>query len=275
MAWSELRAGAPEERPWRGAASATVELHGVRFQNLSERACVEEVVARSAAGQGGWLVTPNLDILRQCAESREIRALCAGADLVVADGMPLIWASRLQGTPLKERVCGANLVSSLPEAAARRGLSIYLLGGEGDAAVSAAEVLRRRHPHLSVRGVHSPPFGFEQDKSEIARMYDTVARAAPDIVFVALSFPKGEWLVQRLRPCQPRAWWVGVGVAFSFLGGRIPRAPAWMQAGGLEWMYRLYCEPRRLFRRYVVHDIPFAARLFTRAALRRMHPDAP
>jgi len=260
----------PHRAPLRFAAVPSVEIHGLTFSNVTARGCVDEVLQRCAAGIGGWVITPNLDILRQCAESDEIRDLVNAADLVVADGMPLLWASRLQGTPLPERVCGSDLIWSVPEGAAERGLSIYLLGGADDTAERAAEVLQRHYPSLRIVGTYAPPFGFEKDDEEIARIRAAVERAAPDIIFVALSFPKGERLIQRIRSSRPRAWWLGVGISFSFVCGRIPRAPRWMRIMGLEWVYRLYQEPRRLFKRYLIDDIPFALRLLWRASWRRL-----
>lgn len=248
-----------------------VELAGVRFHRVDEAGCIEHVVERRAAGHGGWLVTPNLEILRQAATHPEIRILVESADLCVADGMPLIWASRLQGDALPGRVCGSNLISSLPALAAERGLSIYLLGGDGDAALQAAAILERRHPRLRVAGTWYPPYGFEKHPEQIEAMAEAVAEAEPDIVFFALPFPKGEHLLQKIRHARPEAWWVGVGVSLSFLCGDVKRAPRWMQRLGIEWLHRMLQEPGKLLRRYLVLGLPFAARLLAGSLWRRLH----
>ena len=246
-----------------------IQLGGVRILALSERECVELVLERAATGRGGKLVTPNVDLLRQCAADPSLRELLAGFDVVVADGMPLIWASRLQGTPLPERVAGSNLISRFASAAAQRGLSVFMLGGEPGTAEAAADVLVARNPGLRVAGSHCPPFGFERDDAALAEIRAALVAAQPDLVFVALSFPKGERLAALLAPVLPRTWFLGVGISFSFLCGRVRRAPPWMQRAGLEWLHRLSQEPGRLGRRYLGYGIPFALRLLAGAALAR------
>jgi N-acetylglucosaminyldiphosphoundecaprenol N-acetyl-beta-D-mannosaminyltransferase len=245
-----------------------VNLMGVHFRELTERGCVEHVVRTAAAGAGGWVVTPNLHILRECWLDPDVRALVARADVVVADGMPLIWASRLQGSPLPERVSGSNLIWSISGAAAGAGLRVFLLGGQLGAADAAAQALRERFASLQIVGTLCPPFGFEKDAAGIAAMGARVREARPHIVFVALSFPKGEHLIEQIRDCAPTAWWIGVGISFSFVAGEVKRAPLLVQKIGLEWLYRLSQEPRRLARRYLLQGLPFAALLLARAAWR-------
>ncbi len=251
-------------------AADWVTLHGLRILNVREDECVRLVIDACAGGTGGWLLTPNLDILRRTFVDPDIRSLCEKADVVVADGMPLIWASHLQGTPLVERVAGANLISSMSEAAAARGLKVYLLGGVTGAADGAARVLTARSPNLQIVGTYCPPFGFERDDAEIQRIETAVRASGADIVFVALGFPKSERLIQRIRHARPHAWWIGVGISLSFLNGDVKRAPKWMQGVGLEWVHRLSQEPRRLARRYLIEDLPFAGRLFGRALVNRI-----
>jgi N-acetylglucosaminyldiphosphoundecaprenol N-acetyl-beta-D-mannosaminyltransferase len=188
-----------------------------------------------------------------------------GARLVVADGMPLIWASRLRGTPLPERVAGSNLIWSLTAGAARSGASIFLLGGNPGAAEACAERMRTEFPEVRIAGCMAPPHGFEKDDRAIDEIVATLRAAAPEIVYLALGFPKQEELALQLAPHLPTTWFVGVGISFSFVSGEVQRAPRWMQAAGLEWIHRLAQEPRRLFRRYVVDGLPFAARMFMHA----------
>jgi N-acetylglucosaminyldiphosphoundecaprenol N-acetyl-beta-D-mannosaminyltransferase len=109
--------------------------------------------------------------------------------------------------------------------------------------------------------VHTPAFGFERDPSAVPAIRAELQAARPDIVYVALGFPKQERLIRAVRDVLPQAWFVGVGISFSFLAGDMPRAPDWMQRAGLEWAHRLAMEPRRLARRYLVDGLPFAARL--------------
>ncbi len=250
-------------------APATIDLHGLSIHAISEQSCIAHILDSLDAGAGGWVVTPNLDILRRCSREGEVRMLLHQADLRVADGMPLIWASRLQGTPLPERVAGSSLISTLSAAAAERGRTVFLLGGEPGAAEGAAAVLRDRHSNVRIAGIHCPPMGFERDEAQMGEIRKALLAARPDIVYVALGSPKQERLIRELRPLLPQAWWIGVGISFSFLCGRVKRAPLWMQRIGLEWVHRLAQEPRRLARRYLVEGLPFAVAIMAGALRRR------
>ena len=253
-----------------GAPLPSVLIHGVRLHAMTEAACIEHVLAELAARRGGWLATINVHYFRRLSRDATFRAICATASLVVADGMPLVWTSRLQRTPLPERVTGAALVSSLTAAAAEAGRSVYLLGGAPGVARKAGDILRHRHPSLRIAGILALPLDFEPDEPTLEPVADALARASPDLVYVALGSPKQDRVIACLRGALPHTWWLGVGVALSFLTGDVPRAPVWMQRAGLEWLYRLSREPRRLARRYLVDDLPFAAGLLLGAAARRV-----
>lgn len=246
-----------------------IRLRSMGIHAVTEAECVRYIVDAMNAGRGGWVATANLDHLRRYLADPDFAQLYADASLVVADGMPLVWASRLQGTPLPQRVAGSNLIWSLSEAAAARGRSVYLLGGAPQSAQLAAEVLCRRYPGLRVAGTDCPPPGFENDAVQMDRIVQLLERACPDIVYVAMGSPKQEQLIVRLRGRLPRAWWLGIGISFSFVAGQVRRAPQWMQAAGLEWLHRLSQEPGRLSRRYLVHGLPFGAVLLASSVVRR------
>jgi N-acetylglucosaminyldiphosphoundecaprenol N-acetyl-beta-D-mannosaminyltransferase len=262
-----------------------VELHGVELHAVTEAQVITHILDELKAGRGGVVVTPNLDHLRRYCHDLNFGALVAEADLVVPDGMPLIWASRLQGTPLPERVPGSNLISSLSGAAAAHGRSIFLLGGDPGTAEGAARVLKEKFPNCMIAGVYFPPFGFQNSPKEMAAIIQLLSDSKPDIVYVALGSPKQEKLIATLRLTLPHAWWLGVGNSFSFLAGHVKRAPKWMQRIGMEWSHRLLQEPRRLFKRYLVIGLPFAFALLSRALvrglgnrlrrLRKLNPDMP
>lgn len=246
-----------------------VVIQGLRFHAISECECVAHILNSIDLGRGGWVVTPNLHILRLCVTQPCTRALVNGADLVVADGMPLVWASRIQGTPLPERVTGSNLISSLSSEAARRGRSVFLLGGAPGSAEIAADRLRSSHANLHVTGTYCPPWGFDQVDASFSELTKMVCAGKPDIIYVGLGAPKQELLISRIRSLLPKSWWLGVGVSFSFLSGQVRRAPDWMQKSGLEWLHRLQQEPQRLAGRYIRQGFPFAARLLGKAVLDR------
>lgn len=223
-----------------------------------------------SAGHGGQIVTPNVDILHRVVRDEGLRHHLEASSIVVADGKPLIWASRLAGNALPARVPGSDLIWSLSAAMAGAGRSVHLLGGEPGTAVQAEEVLRSRFPDLKLAGHLSPSFGFDTRPEEYDAVCDEVVGAAPDLVFVGLGFPKQERVIARLRPRLPQTWFMGCGAAIGFVAGVHSRAPGWMQESGLEWVHRLAMEPRRLVRRYLVDDAPFALRLLAGSAAARV-----
>ena len=278
-------------------------LGGIGVDPVTETGVVEAVCAAIERGAGGRIITPNVDILRLAARSPEVRGFVEDATLVVPDGAPLVWAARLAGTPLPERVCGSSLIWSLSYGLARAGRSIYLLGGAPAAgpvvssvvsapvpaqggsarlcseqtyasgrsgARRAAAVLTAACPGLRVVGWSSPEYGFETAAESLAAVVGEVVEAKPDLVFVGLGFPKQERLIDALRPELPGAWFVGCGAAINFVAGDARRAPRWLQRCGLEWTHRLVAEPGRLAGRYLRYDAPYALRLLASAATCRL-----
>lgn len=260
------------------SAASRVELSGVAIDRVTEAEAVATILRGVDEGRGGFVATPNLDHLRQVARDPQLAVLFERADLVVADGMPLIWAARLVGRPLPERVAGSDLVWSLTAEAALRDKTVFLLGGAPGAADGAEARLRFVYPGARIAGRYCPPMAFERDEREIERIVDALREADPDVVYVALGFPKQERLIAYLRTQLPRTWFLGVGFSLSFVAGEVRRAPPWMGRVGLEWVHRLAQEPRRLARRYLVDDLPFALKLFGRCiatAVRRRGRSAP
>ncbi|MBE2317964.1 WecB/TagA/CpsF family glycosyltransferase [Solirubrobacter sp. CPCC 204708] len=245
---------------------------GLEVQRVDEAEVIVRTLEAVATGRGGWICPVNLDVLRQTVRDPAQRDLVEQADMVVADGMPLIWASRLQRTPLPERVSGSSLIRSLPAAGREAGASIFLLGGEPGVADAAADELRRTLPGVDVCGTLCPPFGFERFPEELAAIEASLERTRPDIVFVGLGFPKQDRLILRLRSRFPSIWFISCGISLSYLSGDVSRAPVWLQRAGLEWLHRLAQEPRRLARRYLVDGFPFLARLMISALRQRVSP---
>jgi N-acetylglucosaminyldiphosphoundecaprenol N-acetyl-beta-D-mannosaminyltransferase len=241
----------------------------VPLDNLDGREALDRISEDLAAGRGGWVITPNLDILRRMVTDAGYRELLAAATLRLADGMPLVWAARVQRTPLKERVAGSDLIWTLSARAAQEGRSIYFLGGNPGAAAAAAAKLQGLHPALKVAGIECPPIGFEKDEAYMSGLRERLAAASPDICFVALGAPKQDRVIRSLLPLLPRTWFLGIGISFSFVSGEVKRAPRWMRAAGLEWVHRMVQEPRRLARRYLLEGLPFAGRLMASAVRAR------
>jgi len=262
----EQTADAPVGPPRR------MRLMGAPMDVVTEAHAVHRIIAAAEAGDGHWTITANLDHLRRYRANPAERALIDEADLVVADGMPLIWASRIAREPLPERVSGSSMVWSICEIASAQRKSLFLLGGDPGVAERAADIFRQRYPGLQIVGTACPAVGFETNEFEVSRLERQLAQAAPQIVFVALGFPKQDILIRRLRKSCPRASFLGVGISLSYVTGDVSRAPAWICQLGLEWAYRLAHEPtRRLLRRYIVDGLPFGLQLMSSAARRRLN----
>jgi N-acetylglucosaminyldiphosphoundecaprenol N-acetyl-beta-D-mannosaminyltransferase len=245
-------------------------LAGVSVQALSEAELLTRMDQAIVRRVGGWVVTANVDILRNAARDPRSRGLIESADLVVADGAPLVWASRLAGRPFPERVTGADLLWTMSETVARRGGSVFVLGGLPGAAEACAAALSAAYPGLGIAGTLCPPFGFDRDPGALAEICATVAAARPTLVLVAMGFPRQEQLIEKLRAVHPTGWYLGCGAAVNFAAGSITRAPEWMQRHGLEWLHRVAREPRRLGSRYLRQGIPFALSLLAGTLARRV-----
>jgi N-acetylglucosaminyldiphosphoundecaprenol N-acetyl-beta-D-mannosaminyltransferase len=188
------------------------------------------------------------------AEARRdptVRRALDAADMIVPDGMPLVWLGRLRGHPLRRRVYGPELMLEFCRATAGRGLRHYFYGGGPGVADELTARLESRFPGLVVAGTHSPPFR-PLTPAEDAQVVARINACAPDVVWVGLSTPKQERWMHEHRARLTAPVLVGVGAAFDMHAGRLPQAPVWMREHGGEWLYRLYREPRRLWRRYVL-----------------------
>ena len=219
--------------------------------------CVECFIAERKPNR---IVTVNLEYLRHARACPGFKEALDAADLAVADGMPLLWASRLLRRPLKERIAGVDLADRCAALSAAKGYRIFFLGAGPGVANDAARILRERYSGLNVAGVYAPPIG-EFSEEEEERICRLLAATRPDILLVALPTPRQElW-----NHANAERWNVpvviGVGAAFDMLSGRTRRAPNWMQRSGLEWAFRLSQEPGRLWKRYLVHDAAVMLRI--------------
>jgi len=242
--------------------SETVWVWGVPVAALTRAQAVGAVDRLIEAGGPSYFVTANTHYAMLTKELPAMAAVNAGAAFILADGRPLVWAARLQGTPLPERVAGSDLIFDLCDLAARKGYGVYLVGGAEGVAEAAAVRLGSLYTGLRVVGVDCPPFR-EATPEEHEVLLAKVRAAKPDLLFVAFGQPKGElWLTRNLESLGvPVA--VQVGASLDFVAGRIRRAPRLMQAAGLEWVFRVMQEPRRLFPRYA-RNAWFAAGMVAR-----------
>ncbi len=227
-----------------------VAILGVAVDNLTMEEVLDAVEADIADGGFHQIATANVDFLMKSIHDEELYETLASCDLVLADGAPLVWASRLMGSGLKERVAGADLVPQLARLSAERGYRLFLLGAEEESSAGTAAWMEKNHPGVCIAGRYSPKHRplEEMDHEEILKRIEA---ARPDILLVAFGNPKQEkWLAMHRHRLEVPVC-IGVGGSFDFLSGRIPRAPLWMQQSGMEWLYRTIQEPSRLAKRYI------------------------
>jgi N-acetylglucosaminyldiphosphoundecaprenol N-acetyl-beta-D-mannosaminyltransferase len=238
---------------------------------LTQRDALARVQALVQAGQGGIVVTPNVDHIVLSQGHPRLREAYRRAALSLADGQPLLWMARLLGRPLPEKISGSDFVTPLMALAAQESWGVFLIGASEDVSQTAAAALVAAHPRLRIvgrdtsiwRGVHSP------------EVVDAIRTSGARIVVVALGCPKQEmWMLQHAAMVAPAVAF-GLGGTLDFLAGAVPRAPRWMSRAGLEWVYRLAQDPRRLMHRYLVRDVqivPLFAGMFLRDLLTRLRP---
>jgi len=196
----------------------------------------------------------------------ELAEVVGGCELVTADGQAVVWASRLLGEPLPMRVAGIDLMESLLARAAERGYGVYVLGARQEVLERALERLRARHPGLRVVGSRNGYFAEEEDAAVAA----AIRQARPDVLFVAISSPRKELFLGRHGPGLEVPFVMGVGGSIDVVAGTARRAPQVLQRAGLEWLFRLLQEPRRLLRRYTVTNVRFVALVVREATRRRV-----
>lgn len=215
-----------------------------------------------------YFITANLHYAMLSNQDERLRQVNAGADFILADGMPLVWASRLMKTPLPERVAGSDLIWRICERAARKGRRIFLLGGAAGIADEAARRLVENYPGLAIAGIACPPFRKltpAEEKSLLTQIRDS----RPDLLLVAFGQPKGElWIADHYEKLLISVS-VQIGASLDFVAGKVHRAPRWMQRVGLEWAYRLAQEPCRLSGRYVRNAMFLVKMLISRTRKRQ------
>jgi N-acetylglucosaminyldiphosphoundecaprenol N-acetyl-beta-D-mannosaminyltransferase len=233
--------------------TAHVRLAGISIDSVTMNQAVEQLLdwTKASSAPCRYVVTPNVDHAVLYHNNPGLRAAYADAGLVLADGMPLVWISRLLRRALPERVPGSDLVPALFSAIrGNRRLRVYLLGAAPGVADRAAENIRKRWPAVEVVGTYSPPLGFERNAAENDAILQRIAKVKPDVLIVGLGAPKQELWVHQHRERIEAPVALCVGATIDFLAGHVSRAPMWMRTSGLEWLHRLASQPRRLAKRY-------------------------
>lgn len=222
----------------------------IQIDNLTMEETLQEIERLVEKRAYSYLVTPNLDHIVNLEEDAEFAEAYQHADLIVADGKPLIWISNWMKNPIKEKISGSDLFPKVCELAANRGYRVFLLGAAEGVAAKAAENLRKKYPGLQIAGTYSPKFGFEKMPDELGKMRNILLEAEPDILALALGSPKAEKYLYRHGKENNIPLSISIGASVDFEAGKIKRAPRWMSESGLEWLFRITQDPKRLIKRY-------------------------
>jgi UDP-N-acetylglucosamine 2-epimerase (non-hydrolysing) len=249
-----------------GDVAKRVEIMGCKVDNLTMEETLQAVEELIHNGRPDQHVVVNVDKLVKASRDPQLREILNRCSLVNADGMPVVWASRLLGTPLKERVAGIDLFEALMGRAAERGWRVFLLGAKEEIVRKVRDVFTERHPGLQVVG-HRNGYWKPHEEEAIATM---IRDTKPDLLFVAISSPKKEQFLGRWNAHMNVGFAMGVGGSFDVAAGLVRRAPVWMQKSGLEWFFRFLQEPRRMFKRYFWDGLAFFGLLAREMMARRV-----
>jgi len=233
----------------KASSLETVHVWGLDYLSVTMDQAIDQLDQVISTREPAFAVTANLNYGMLCSKHPRLQAFTKRARMVLCDGMPIFWRSKLSQKPLPERVAGSDLIYLLSERCAAKKYRVYFYGAAEGVADAAATQLKKRYPGLIVAGVQCPPF-HDSSSAAIQEQLARIKQARPDVLFVALGQPKGEyWIEDHLDELGvPLA--IQLGASFDFVAGQAKRAPKWMQRTGLEWLYRAVKDPRRLVPRY-------------------------
>lgn len=227
----------------------------IQIDNLTMQETLNEIDRLVVNNEKSYIVTPNVDHIVKLEKDKELKQVYENAALVLADGKPLIWISKLYKNPIKEKISGSDLFPLMCEMAANKKYSMFFLGAAEGVANRAAYNLKQKYNELNVVGTYSPPYGFEKNDKEIERIIRMINDAKPDILIVGLGCPKQEKFIYRYKEQLNVPLSLGLGASLDFEAENIKRAPKWMANHGLEWLYRMMQDPKRLIKRYLIDDV--------------------
>lgn len=234
---------------------ARVPFMNTQIDNYTMEEAIDAIDRLICQDKNGYVVTPNIDHIVKLESDQLLQKVYADADIILTDGKPMIWMSKLYGTPIKEKVSGSDLFPNLCRLAAGKGYRVFLLGAAEGVAAKAALNLQNKFPGLIIAGTYSPPFGFEKDEKELQNILRIVTEAKPHILIVGLGCPKQEKFIYNYRNKLNVPVSLGLGASIDFEAGILKRAPKWMADHGFEWFYRIVQDPKRMAKRYFVDDM--------------------
>ena len=233
---------------------ARMKFMNTEIDNLTMQETLQAINQLIQENKSAYVVTPNVDHIVQLETNRELQEVYKNAALILTDGKPLLRIANWYGTPIKEKISGSDLFPLLCNMAAAKGYKMFFLGAAEGVAKRAAENLTMKYKGLQVVGTYSPPFGFENNKNEMDKIKNMIKASKPDILIVGLGCPKQEKFMYHHCKELGVPISLGLGASFDFEAGNIKRAPRWMANHGLEWLFRITQDPRRMAKRYLVND---------------------
>lgn len=229
---------------------ARIKFLNTYIDSLTMAEALEQIDKLIAKRDCSYVVTPNLDHIVTMESDKEFAEIYKNADLILADGKPLIWISKLTKNPIKEKISGSDLFPKICAMAAKKGYSIFILGAAEGVANKASENLKKKNPGLKIVGTYSPSIGFEKDYKELEKIAVLVKSVHPDIIAVSLGSPKGEKFIYKHLKEYGVPLGISIGATIDFEAGNVKRAPKWMSNHGFEWLFRITQDPKRLIKRY-------------------------
>ena len=235
----------------------SVEILGVRIDRVDLETAVSEVEGLIRQGGSHQVCVPNAWSTVLMQKDQDFKSINNRSSMVIPDGMPLVWVSRLYKRPIPERVTGADLFFGCARMSEEKGYKVFLLGSTDEVLETMSQNLLKMYPDLIIAGTYAPPYKDTFSDEDHQQMIGAIDAVRPDLLWVGLSAPKQEkWIWDNLdRLNVPVS--IGVGAVFDFVAGKVKRAPGWMQKLGLEWLHRFNLEPRRLWRRYLIGNTQF------------------
>lgn len=229
-----------------------IDFLGIKIDNFSLDEALDRVDEIVLAKKPGYYCGVNLNQVILYKENIRMKEIFDKADLLTVDGKPIIWISKLLGTPFNQKISGPDFMLETCKLANRKGYKVFFLGGAAGVAEKAVLKIKKICPDLEVSGIYSPPFGFEKDPQELDKINEMLKRSKADLLYVGLGSPKQDFFIDDNKDTYQIPLSFSVGIAIDYIGGNIKRAPLWMQNLGLEWFYRFCQEPKRLFKRYFI-----------------------
>lgn len=233
-----------------------LKLFNIYIDNITMKECINRIDEYIKDGKYHYVVTPNVDHIVRLQQDKEFAEIYNNADLVVTDGMPLVWYSKIKKPAIVEKISGSDLFPEVCKLADRKNYKIFLLGAAEGVAEKAAKRLREKFNNNDlIVGTYSPKFGFDKNEEELKKIIKIINDSKPDILAVGLGVPKQEKFIYQYKHLLKVPICLAIGATIDFEAGEVKRAPKWMQQHGLEWFYRLIKEPRRMFKRYILDDM--------------------